>query len=59
MKYRVKEFRPDHFWVVDETGHPIYDGAPDANDKSVVFFDFDGAACVAEELNKQAQKEPS
>jgi hypothetical protein len=53
MKYHTKEFRPGHWWVVDESGHPIYDGAPDANDKAVVFFDSDGAVACAQEMNKQ------
>lgn len=43
MKYRVKEFKPGLFHVIDSDAHPIYDGARDGRDKPLVFRDVDDA----------------
>lgn len=55
MKYHVKEFRPDMWWVVDQNNHPIYDDAPEGNDSPVVFRDPDAADECAARLNSETE----
>lgn len=52
MKYRVKEFRPGLWHVVDEVGHPVYDGERDGNDQPAIFRDPDIADEAVAELNE-------
>lgn len=51
--YTTKEFARGHWHVVDESGHPIYDGERDGNDAPAVFTDPDIAAQCAAELNME------
>lgn len=55
MQYTVKEFRPGHWWVIDSTGQPIYDGSTDGNDSAAVFFDPDAADECAARLNSRPE----
>ena len=57
MKYRVKEFRPDHFWITDQNNHPIFDGAPDATDSARVFHDEDLAREHCDRLNAESEND--
>lgn len=41
MKFKAKCIAHERWHIVDENGHPLYDGARDGNDKPVVFNDYD------------------
>lgn len=55
MRFTTHEFRPGIWHVLDD-GHPIYDGAPDGQDKPQIFRDQDDAEECAERLNNEANK---
>lgn len=54
-KYHVKQFARGHWHVVNESGHPIYDGARDGNDAPVIFHDYDAACDCAERMNQPCE----
>lgn len=52
VKYKVKEFRPGLYHVMDGPT-PIYDKSSDGNDKPLVFHDADAADECARKMNEE------
>lgn len=55
QRYYSKEFARERWHVMDrQTGLPVYDNAPDAQDKPLVFTDPDKVVEYVAELNATA-----
>lgn len=53
MTYHLKQFMRGLWHVVDESGHPVYDGERDGNDRPIVFNDEDAAWECAKTLTAE------
>jgi hypothetical protein len=58
-RYTVQSFaRGRSFHVIDETGLPIYDGAPHGKDRPRIFHDEDAAQACADRYNAFSDAPP-
>lgn len=55
-EFRIKEFSPGRWHVLNPAGNPIYDDAPHGKDRPLVFDDEDVAADYAYKCNEGPQE---